>query len=171
MPDIYTSEGYEAVREAMNASARRLGRLPGGSFLVAIEIEGDGRSPYVAPDGERRFVVRIDEGSCTWYREVDSADEEHRQTGGHLDYRFRGRASDFDALAAGLLDPIEAALRGTISVRGDMRLLLRHAEHVKALLEAYATAVDTTWPLGRPPHEERPATGTAPRGEGVPLSA
>lgn len=157
MPDVYTSEWYEAVRDAMNTSADHVDHLPEGTFVLAIEIIGDGVSPYVAQGGERRFVARIEDGRCEWYREVADADEERAQAGRGVDYRFQGSAASFDELAAGLLDPIDAVLRGTIKVRGDMRLLLRHAEHVKTLLEAYTGTVSTTWPKGRPPYGERPA--------------
>ncbi len=69
-----------------------------------------------------------------------------------LNYRFTGPGSDFDAIAAGLADPIGAALSGTVKVRGDMRFPMRHAEMVQVLLEAYSQGVDTTWPQDRPPY-------------------
>ncbi len=150
MPDVYTQEWYEAVRGAMNDAAGTLRSVPEGRFAVAVEIEGDGVSPYVGDEG-RRFLLEIEDGVCLWYRELAPGDGEHAQAG-RIDYRFRGPATVFDELAAGLLDPIDAALRGTIAVRGDMRLLLRQAEHVKALLQAYTSGVDTTWPLGGPPY-------------------
>ncbi|MDA8185425.1 MAG: SCP2 sterol-binding domain-containing protein [Actinomycetota bacterium] len=152
MPDVYTDEWYDAVRDAMNASAAKLADLPEGAFVVAIEIFADGCSPYVEEGRERRFLARIEGGRCAWYRELDSAEDERAEAGGRVDYRFRGPASSFDELAAGLADPIDAALRGTIKVRGDIRFLLRHADHVKALLDAYTSSVATTWPEGRPPY-------------------
>jgi putative sterol carrier protein len=82
-----------------------------------------------------------------WYREVAPEDDS-----AYLEYRFRGPAAAFDEIAAGLTDPIEAALTGTVRMRGDMRFLMRHAELVKALLEAYAADVTTTWPKGQPPY-------------------
>ncbi len=162
MPDVYSPDWYEAVRVAMNERATKLRQVPDGSFVIVIEIAGDGVSPYVAEAGQRRFVARIENGGCAWYREVGDAGEEHTLTDGRADYRFQGTASSFDELAAGVLDPIDAALRGTIKVRGDMRLLLRHAENVKALLEAYTSAVDTTWPKGCPPYGERAVIDGAP---------
>jgi putative sterol carrier protein len=162
MPDVYSAEWYEAVREAINERARTLRRVPEGRFLVAVEIEGDGASPYVPRGGVRRFVLEIVEGTCTWYRELAVGEDERALAGRRVDYRFRGPASVFDAIAAGELDPIDAALRGTIAVRGDLRLLLREAEQVQALLEAYTTGVETTWPRGRPPYgggEEARAAG------------
>ncbi len=69
-----------------------------------------------------------------------------------LDYRFTGPASVFDSIAAAETDPIDAALSGSIKVRGDMRFLMRQAEMVQVLLEAYSKGVDTTWPKGRPPY-------------------
>ncbi len=153
MPDIYSTEWYDAVRAAINAGVTRLRTIPEGRFVVAVEIAADGRSPYVDGEGERRFLMEIEDGSCLWYRELDPGEDEKAHVAGRVDYRFRGPATVFDEIAAGLADPIDAALRGAITVRGDMRLLLRHAEHVKSLLEAYTNAVSTTWPLGRPPYE------------------
>jgi hypothetical protein len=114
----------------------------------------------VAEASERHFLVRIEEGQCTWYSEVSREDDEVE-----LDYRFHGPASIFDEIAAGTLDPIDAALRGTVRVRGDMRFLLRQAELVKTLLEAYAAGVETTWPKGGPPYG-----GPAGDGDGDPSS-
>ena len=72
---------------------------------------------------------------------------------GELNYRFTGPGSVFDSIAAGTSDPIDAALTGTIKVRGDMRFLMRQAEMVQVLLKAYSQGVDTTWPKGRPPYD------------------
>jgi len=148
VPDIYTSDWYEAVRDSINVKVAEMQGVPEGTWHVAIDIVGDGRSPYVNQGAERNFVVRIEDGRCAWYREVDGADP-----GVRLDFRFRGPAEEFDRIAAGLLDPIDAALRGTIKARGDMRFLMRQAEHVQVLLEAYTDGVETLWPDGRPPYD------------------
>ena len=151
MADIYTEDWYLEVRDAMNARVETMKELPQGDIQVKVEIFGDGVSPYI-PDGrERHFLVRIQNGRCTWYREVDGDDPSVR-----LDYRFRGPARVFDEIAAGLEDPVNAALRGTVKVRGDMRFLMRQAPQVKILLEAYTNGVQTSWPLGRPPYASRP---------------
>jgi|ERR1039458_225588 putative sterol carrier protein len=147
MADIYTPDWYEEVRDAMNARVATMKDPPGGELQIKVEIYGDGVSPYVAEGSERHFLVRIEDGRCAWYREVEGDDPAVK-----LDYRFRGPGNTFDEIAAGLEDPITAALHGTVKVRGDMRFLMRQAEHVKVLLEAYATGVQTSWPLGRPPY-------------------
>jgi putative sterol carrier protein len=147
MADIYTPEWYEEVRDAMNARIATMKDLPTGELQIKLEIVGDGASPYVTGDAERHFLVRIEDGRCAWYREVDGDDPDVT-----LDYRFRGAASTFDEIAAGLRDPIDAALKGAIKVRGDMRFLMRQAAQVNVLLEAYATGVHTSWPLGGPPY-------------------
>ena len=148
MPDIYTPDWYDAVVKAINGRVEQLKDVPAGAWTCRIEIAGDGSSPYVSAGGQRHFLVRIENGQCTWYREVDPEDD-----GTELDYRFQGPATIFDEIAAGVLDPIDAALRGTVKVRGDMRFMLRQAELVKTLLEAYADGVETTWPEGAPPYE------------------
>ncbi len=159
MPVIYTVDWYTAVVEAINAGVAGLRGVPQGTWTCRIEIAGDGVSPYVTDGEERHFLVRIEEGRCAWYREV-LRDEEDTV----LDYRFRGPAEVFDEIAAGAVDPVEAALRGTVKIRGDMRFLMRQAELVKALLEAYAQGVETVWPLGAPPYAGGGASDLAAAG-------
>jgi hypothetical protein len=166
VPDVCTSEWYDAIREAMNASAATLRNLPEGSFVVAIEIVGDGRSPYVPEGEERRFLARMTGADAPGTaRSPRPATRRPRRDGRST--TASGARRRRHAIAAGLADPIEAALRGLVRVRGDVRFLLRHAEHAKALLDAYTSRVETTWPRGRPPYEasSRPPTGGASRGE------
>jgi putative sterol carrier protein len=151
MPDIYTEEWYAAVRDAVNERIDGMDGVPEGTWYVAIDVVGDARSPYVGHTDERNFLVLIEGGRCAWYRELD-AENEGPGSDGRLDFRFRGPASVFDEIAAGLLDPIDAALQGRVEVRGDMRFLMRQAEHVQVLLEAYSNGVDTRWPNGKPPY-------------------
>jgi putative sterol carrier protein len=145
MADVYTEEWFEAVRTAINVRVANLREVPKGSILIAVDIAGDAVSPYVEAGRERHFLVQIDDGQCSWYREGEPDETQE------LSFRFLGPAAAFDEVAAGLLDPIDAALKGTIRVRGDMRFLMRQADHVKALLEAYRT-IETTWPRGAPPY-------------------
>lgn len=145
MADIYTQEWFGLVRDAINARVTSLKDVPAGAWLVAVDIAGDGVSPYVAAGAERHFLVQVEDGRCAGYREGEAGEDDE------LSYRFRGPAASFDEVAAGLLDPIDAALKGIIRVRGDMRFLMRQADHVKALLAAYS-AVPTDWPLGSPPY-------------------
>ncbi|MFN8036423.1 MAG: SCP2 sterol-binding domain-containing protein [Acidimicrobiia bacterium] len=147
MPDVYTPEWYEAVREAINTAVAKIPNRPTDSFTIAVEIVGDGQSPYVGDGSVLRFLIRLEEGLCAWYREIEADDPSVK-----LDYRFTGPASAFDAIAAAQADPIDAALSGTIKVRGDMRFLMRQAQMVQVLLEAYSKGVDTSWPAGRPPY-------------------
>ena len=156
MPDIYSADWYESVRSAINEKVKTLKGVPDGAFNVAVEIVGDGTSPYVPEGAERHFVIRIEQGSCAWYQEIEGEPDVE------LDYRFRGPATVFDEIAASIVDPIDAALHGTVKVRGDMRFLMRQAELVKVLLEAYTAGVETTWPAGQPPY-----TGSATTAEAV----
>jgi len=150
MPDVYTEGWFEAVSSAINTKVDTMSTLPDGSWHVAVDIEGDGASPYVIEGGSRHFLIRIEDGHCAWYREVPEAATSSPEL--RLDYRFVGPAAVFDDVVAGLIDPIDAALRGSIRVRGDMRFLMRQAEHVQILLEAYTHGVDTQWPKGAPPY-------------------
>lgn len=147
MPDVYTTPWYEAVKDAINDAVGRIANAPKDSLTIQAEIVGDGNSPYVAEGQMLRFLVRLEEGQCAWYREIEQDDPSVQ-----LDYRFTGPATVFDEIAAAEADPIDAALSGAIKVRGDMRFLMRQAETVQALLEAYSRGVDTTWPHGRPPY-------------------
>ena len=148
MPDIYTSDWYEAVKVAINEAVVKIPNAPKDSFTIQVEIVGDGKTPYVAGGDMLRFLIRLEEGVCAWYREIDADDPSVK-----LNYRFTGPGSVFDSIAAGTSDPIDAALTGTIKVRGDMRFLMRQAEMVQVLLKAYSQGVDTTWPKGRPPYD------------------
>lgn len=152
MADIYTSSWYDAVRDTINAKVADLSGAPDGGFTVAVDIQGDGTSPYFPAAGARHFVIRIEDGHCEWYREVDSTEAGTHDHEEELDYRFIGPGTVFDEIAAGLRDPIDAALGGQVRVRGDMRFLMRQAEHVQVLLDAYTSDVETEWPQGRPPY-------------------
>jgi putative sterol carrier protein len=147
MPDVYTPDWYEAVKTAINDAVAKIPNAPKDSFTIQAEIMGDGKSPYVSDAGALKFLIHLEGGQCTWYREIPDDDPSVK-----LDYRFTGPATTFDSIAAGLSDPIDAALSGAIKVRGDMRFLMRQAEMVQVLLEAYSKGVDTTWPKGRPPY-------------------
>ncbi|MFN8036421.1 MAG: hypothetical protein U0V73_10840 [Acidimicrobiia bacterium] len=46
MPDVYTPERREAVKEAMNAAVVRIPNAPTDSFTIRAEVVGDGRSPH-----------------------------------------------------------------------------------------------------------------------------
>jgi len=153
MPDVYTPDWYESVKEAINASVATLKDVPSDSFTIAVEIVGDGVPPYVADGKVLRFLIRLEGGQCAWYRELEEDDPSVK-----LDYRFTGPAAAFDAIAAAQADPIDAALSGTIKVRGDMRFLMRQAQMVQVLLEAYSKGVETTWPSGQPPYDGKGAS-------------
>jgi putative sterol carrier protein len=150
MPDVYTADWYEAVRSAINTKVATMTNLPAGTWHVAVDIEGDGASPYVSDAASRHFLIRIEDGRCAWYREVPEAAKSSPEM--RLDFRFVGPAATFDEVVAGRIDPIDVALRGAIRVKGDMRFLMRQAEHVQVLLDAYTHGVATTWPKGAPPY-------------------
>src|ERR1700687_5538738 len=97
MADIYTSEWYEEVRDAMNARVATMKSLPAGALQIKVEIYGDGVSPYVTAGAGRHLLVSIEDGRCAWYREVEGDDPAVK-----LDYRFSGPATAFDEIAAGL---------------------------------------------------------------------
>jgi hypothetical protein len=80
---------------------------------------------------------------------------EHPETisGQGLHFRFSGPAHIYEGVAAGLVDPIVAGLKGAIKVRGDMRLLMHNAEFAYMIFKNIAKSNSTEWPKGRPPYK------------------
>jgi putative sterol carrier protein len=147
MPDIYTTEWYDELKDLLNRNPDMAKSAPGGEFKVFGELRGDGRSPYLS-EGERLFfVVLMNDGKCTDYYEV--GDPPPRK---EFDFIFEVPAAIFEEVAAGTVDPVEAGLKGTIKITGDMRVLIRHADLVNVVQGVYQKEVETTWPKGKPPY-------------------
>ncbi|MBI4768140.1 MAG: hypothetical protein HY787_26680 [Deltaproteobacteria bacterium] len=146
MPDIYTDKWYEALLELAGTRDDLSAKVPQGQWLVAMELEGDGISPYISPGETKHLFARIMNGKLVEFRESPE-----RVTGRQLQFRFMGPAHVFEEVAAGLLDPVEAGLSGSIVIRGDMRLFLQHAELMKVIFDVYARNNVTDWPKGKPP--------------------
>lgn len=147
MPDIFTPEWYDAMLELANSRDDLSEKVPQGEWRVAIEIEGDGVSPYT-PEGEfKYFFVYMVDGKI---KELESRDE--KIPGKGLNYRITGPASVFESMAAGLMDPIEKGLDGTLSIRGDMRLLMQNADLANIIFDVYKSFDLTDWPKGKPPY-------------------
>lgn len=150
MPDIYTDEWYEVMFQLANSRDDLSDAVPRGEFKVAIEVEGDGVSPYV-PEGEtRHYFIQFSDGKCVEYKVYGD-----KIPGKGLSYRVSGKASVFESIAAEQLDLIEAGLGGALTVRGDMRLLMQNAEIANVIFEVYTTSDLTEWPKGKPPYSYR----------------
>jgi hypothetical protein len=148
MPDIYTMAWYNALQDLLNRNPDVEKNAPRGKYKMLAELRGDGVSPYVS-DGQRLFfVVHFDDGSCTEYSELGESPLRRE-----FDFIFEFPASVFEGIAAAIVDPIEAGLKGTIKITGDMRILIRHADLVNVLYDVYAREVETGWPKGRPPYD------------------
>lgn len=147
MPDVYSDAWYDELRRMIESSAAFAARAPAGRIVMALEIEGDGRSPYVPADGAHHHLLVLEDGKVTELRPL-----EQRHDGKGLGFRFSAAATTWDEIAAGTLDPITAGLRGRIRIRGDMRFLMQNADAVKLLVDLYAAQIATEWPLGRPPY-------------------
>ena len=149
MPDIYTTEWYDELKDLLNRNPDLAKSAPSGELKVLGEFHGDGRSPYLS-EGERRFfVVHLNDGKCTDYHQVDEPPARK-----DFDFIFEIPAAVFEEVAAGCADPVEAGLKGTIKITGDMRILIRHADLVNVVREVYAKEVETTWPHGKPPYPD-----------------
>lgn len=147
MAVIYSSKWYDDLKEIVNGDERIVEMAPPGEWRMAIEIHGDAKSPYVPEGSDKHFFLHFDNGKLAEYEELN---ERHDGTG--LNFRFTGPAVVFDEVAAGLTDPVEAGLKGIIKIRGDMRLLMQHAEIVSIILDLYTKHINTEWPKGKPPY-------------------
>ncbi len=147
MPAIYTKEWYDELKNLLNHNEEVEKSAPCGKLKALAELRGDGQSPYLADGQKLFFVVHLDDGRCTDYYEVDEPPPRKE-----FDFIFQIPATVFEGIAAGLADPVEAGLKGTIKITGDMRILIKHAELVNVLQEVYARDVETTWPKGSPPY-------------------
>ncbi len=145
MPNIYTNDWYEALKKILNENPEVDKNAPRGTFRVLAKIVGDAASLYMPPGEGRDFVIVFANGKCLDYRQVDVAPPRKE-----FDFIFEMPASIFEGVAAGLIDLVDAGLRGRIKIIGDMRILMRHAELVNVLYDVYARDVETLWPKGKP---------------------
>jgi hypothetical protein len=145
MPEIYTNEWYEALKKLLNENPEVDKNAPRGTFRVLAKIIGDVASLYMPAGEVRNFVVVFTDGKCLEYRQLESAPPRK-----DFDYIFELPASVFEGVAAGLIDLIDAGLKGKVKISGDMRILIRHAELVNVLYDVYAREVETIWSKGKP---------------------
>lgn len=147
MPAIYTTDWYEDLKQLLNGNPEVQKTAPPGQYRVLAEVSGDATSPYL-PEGETRlFTVTLADGKCESYDELSESPSRKE-----FDFIFELPATVFEGVAAGVVDPIEAGLKGTIRITGDMRILIRHADLVNVLYDVYSREVETEWPEGKPPY-------------------
>lgn len=147
MSAIYTTDWYEELKQLLNGNPEVQKTAPPGAYRVLAEVSGDAGSPYLPAGEQRLFTVRLVDGKCEAYEELTEAPSRK-----DFDFIFDLPASVFEGVAAGIVDPIEAGLKGTIKITGDMRVLIRHADLVNVLYDVYAREVETDWPQGKPPY-------------------
>jgi len=147
MPAIYTTDWYEELKELLNRNPEVAKNAPPGTYNVLAEVSGDVTSPYLPEGQQRLFTVRLVDGKCAEYSEVSEAPPRKG-----FDFIFDLPATVFEGVAAGVVDPVDAGLKGTIKITGDMRVLIRHADLVNVLYDVYSHEVQTDWPKGRPPY-------------------
>ena len=148
MPDIYSNEWYQAMIELCNSRDDLSAKVPKGEYKFAIESVGDGKSPYVPEGSTKHFFLIFKDGKVTQCEESPE-----KISGKGLNYRIIGDASDFELIATGEKDPVDAGLSGQLNVRGDMRFLMMNAEMATVIFEVYQQSKMTDWPLGKPPYE------------------
>ncbi len=147
MPDIYTDEWYQAMFELANSRDDISQKMPQGEWRFALEVEGDGLSPYIPAGETKHFYLRFVDGKALEYYEA-----QEKIPGKNLDYRVAGPAHIFEGVAAGQLDFVEMGLKGTITIRGDMRLLMQNANMINVMFDIYSQSDITEWPKGKPPY-------------------
>ena len=147
MSAIYSDAWYDEMKQLINGSAEFRKQAPTDHVAMTLEVLGDAASPYVSDGDAIHYLIVLSGGEVTEYRPLDG-----RHDGKGLSFRFTAPATIWENIAAGLLDPITAGLRGQIKVRGDMRFLMKNADAVKLLVDLYAHQVDTEWPKGKPPY-------------------
>ena len=147
MPEIYSTEWYEAMLSLANSRDDISGKVPQGDWKIAVEVVGDGKSPYIPEGTTKHYFIHFLDGKVVEYKEHPD-----KVPGKGLNYRINGAASIFDGIAAEIVDPVEVGLNGTMTIRGDMRLLMQHADMVNVIFEVYAQSGLTEWPLGKPPY-------------------
>ena len=147
MPYIYSDEWYRAILDLANTRDDLSAKAPQGEWRVAIEINGDGLSPYIPEHETRHWLIRLKDGKMVEFRE-----SREPIPGKGLNYRFIGPAGVFEGIAAGVVDPVEVGLNGTLTVRGDMRLLMQYAELTGIIFDVYTQNNVTEWPAEKPPY-------------------
>lgn len=147
MSVIYSDAWYQDMRNLIAGSERFRELAPRGRLAMALEVMGDGTSPYLAPDEAIHYLIVLDDGAIAAYEHLDG-----RHDGTGLHFRFTAPATVWEEIAAAHTDPITAGLRGKIKIRGDMRVLMQNADAVKVLVELYGQQVYTEWPEGAPPY-------------------
>jgi putative sterol carrier protein len=147
MPAIYTTDWYEELKGLLNHNPEVQKNAPPGNYRILADVTGDATSPYLAEGQRRSFVVQLTDGKCAEYAEVSETPPRKE-----FDFIFDLPATVFEGVAAGVIDPVDAGLKGTIKITGDMRILIKHADLVNVLYDVYSREVSTDWPLGKPPY-------------------
>ncbi len=147
MPAIYAENWYEAMVSFANGQKDLAKKVPKGEWRFAVELAGDGKSPYVPAGTTKHFFVRFVDGKVAECRECAEP-----VPGKGLNYRIMGPAHVFEGIAAGIVDPVDAGLGGALQVRGDMRFLMQNAEMANVIFEIYKQSGLTEWPKGKPPY-------------------
>jgi hypothetical protein len=148
MPDIYTKEWYEAMLVLANSRDDLAAKVPQGEWRVALEIMGDGKSPYIPEGSAKYYFIVMKNGKI-----VEFTESPEKLSGSKLNYRITGPAKIFDEMAAGVVDPVEKSLDGSLGIKGDMRILLQNADIANLIFDVYAESGLTDWPKGKPPYE------------------
>ena len=148
MPAIYTEAWVAAMFNVINSTGDKSATFPPGEWCLAFEVVGDEVSPYVGNGEQRNYFIRLREGKV-----VECREHQERISGKGLHFRFTGSAHIYEGVAAGIVNPIVAGLKGAIKVRGDMRLLIQNADFADMIFKNIAGSNSTVWPRGKPPYK------------------
>ena len=71
MPEIYTTQWYDALKRLLNENPAVDKNAPRGTFHVLGKIVGDAASLYMPVGKVSNFVVVFADGKCLEYRQVE----------------------------------------------------------------------------------------------------
>ena len=147
MSVIFTQQWYDDIVKLANSRDDLSAKVPQGMYKIAVDLEGDGKSPYIPSGSSKHFAIIFKDGKVAECKETPEA-----LPGKDLTVRILGPASIFEGIAAGLLDPVETGLSGQLTIRGNMRFLMQNADMANVIFEIYTTSGMTEWPQGKPPY-------------------
>ena len=147
MAVIFTEQWYDDIVKLANSRDDLSAKVPQGTYKIAVDLAGDGKSPYIPQGTSKHFAIVFRDGKVAECKETPEA-----MPGKDLTVRILGPASVFEGIAAGQLDPVETGLSGQLTIRGNMRFLMQNAEMANVIFEIYTSSGTTEWPLGKPPY-------------------
>lgn len=127
---LFSQQGAEAFRSAINADQRWLSEATGWSTTLGLVVEGN------AP--ARALLLRLENGLCQDIRPAAEADLEGAE------FVLKGSESVWRGVLSGQLDPVGAVFMGKLKVaRGNVMALSTRIGAARILLERAKTTLES----------------------------